>query len=392
MPKHRTKTTNKKTPDDFDVRMMKRAIALARRGEGRVEPNPMVGCVVAKKDRIIGEGYHRRFGGPHAEIEALRCCVQTPRGATVYVSLEPCCHQNKTPPCTKALTEAGVARVVIALRDPNPAVHGGGIRRLRAAGIAVQVGLLADESAEILAPFLTRIRLGRPYIIAKWAQSLDGKLATHTGHSQWISCEASRRGVHRLRARVDAILVGSQTVVVDNPMLTARNVPIRRRALRAVLDGRLRTPQRCHLVDTAREFPTLVITSPKSAQTAKAKRLMRKGIDIVTCRTRASSCENPLSHLLLRECLAELAKRDVTNLLVEGGPTLLTAFFTAGLVDEALVFTAPTLIGGAEAPTAVAGRGVKTVDDAATPRSVQITRSGVDTLHRLRFSDPLTLV
>lgn len=185
--------------DDFDRRMMARAVALARRGEGRVEPNPMVGCVVVRNRRVIGEGYHRRFGGPHAEIEALRFCTANPRGATLYVSLEPCCHHGQTPPCSDALIDARVVRVVVAVGDPNPVVQGRGIRRLRAAGIAVETGLLEREAAEVLAPYVTRMRLGRPYVIAKWAQSLDGKLATRTGDSRWISCEASRRSVHRLR-------------------------------------------------------------------------------------------------------------------------------------------------------------------------------------------------
>ncbi|GAF88580.1 unnamed protein product, partial [marine sediment metagenome] len=210
--------------DPLDHRMMARAIALARRGEGHVEPNPMVGCVIVRNRRSIGEGYHRRFGGPHAEIEALLACTRDPQGATVYVSLEPCCHHGKTPPCTDALIAARVARVVVAARDPNPVVRGRGIRRLRTAGIDVETGVLEGEAAEVLAPYATRVRLYRPFVIAKWAQSLDGKLATRTGHSQWISCEASRRRVHRLRARVDAILVGCGTVLADDPLLTARGV------------------------------------------------------------------------------------------------------------------------------------------------------------------------
>jgi len=208
--------------------MMARAIALAKRGEGRVEPNPMVGCVLVRRGQVISEGYHRRFGGPHAEIAALQACQENPRGATVYVSLEPCCHQGKTPPCTEALIEAEVKRVVVAVSDPNPAVAGRGIRRLRAARLAVQTGVLAEEAGELLAPYSTRMKLGRPYVIAKWAQSLDARLATDTGDSRWISCEHSRRMVHRLRSRVDAVLVGSGTVQADDPQLTARDVSLRR--------------------------------------------------------------------------------------------------------------------------------------------------------------------
>ena len=365
--------------------MMQRAFALARRGQGRVEPNPMVGCVLVRQGRVVGEGYHRRFGGLHAEVEALQACATSPRGATVYVSLEPCCHHGKTPPCTDALINAGVARVVVGLRDPSPLVRGRGIRQLRAAGITVETGVLVDEAAELLAPFLTRVCRGRPYVIAKWAQSLDGKLATRTGHSQWISGEASRRRVHRLRARVDAILVGSGTVKADDPRLTAREVSIRRRAMRVVLDGRLRIPPKCQLVDSAREIPTLVITSPGGAKTPKARRLVTKGVEVIAGRLRRG-------RLALDACLKALAKRDATNLLLEGGPTILTAFFEAGLVDEALVFTSPTLIGGSGAPSVLGGRGAPRVDAAVQPRSVETRRSGTDILHRLRFTDPPRII
>ena len=365
--------------DLFDRRMMERAIALARRGEGRVEPNPMVGCVIVRKGLTIGEGYHRRFGGPHAEIEALRACSANPRGATVYVSLEPCCHHGKTAPCSEALIKARVARVVAAVRDPSPTVRGRGIKSLCAAGINVQTGLLEREATEVLAPFVTRIRLGRPYVIAKWAQSLDGKLATYTGQSQWLCCEASRRRVHRLRARVDAILVGAGTGVADDPVLTARGVPIRRRALRVVVDRRLRIPETCQLVVTAGTVPTLVLTAAKRAKLSKAHRLRQKGVEVVSCRTRGE-------RLALDDCLRTLATREVTNVLVEAGPTLLTALLEARLVDEALVFTAPILIGGRNAPGPLGGRGAARIEAAITPRSVQTRRSGSDILHRMRLA------
>ena len=367
---------------ESDRRMMARAIALSRRGEGRVEPNPMVGCVITRRGRIIGEGYHHRFGGPHAEIEALRACTVSPRGATVYVSLEPCCHQGKTPPCTDALIEAGVARVVTTLKDPNATVDGRGIRRLRSAGVSVETGLLAEESAEVLAPFLTRTRLGRPYVIAKWAQSLDGKLATRTGHSQWISGEPSRRCVHGLRARVDAVLVGSGTVLSDDPMLTARDVPLRRRATRVVLDGRLRIPDKCQLVDTAGEIPTLVFTTRAEARTTTAGHLTRKGVEIAAVRSRRG-------RLVINDCLKTLCERGMTNVLVEGGPTILTAFFNTYAVDEAMVFTAPILIGGADTPGPLLGCGAPRVDEALKPRAVTTRRYGLDILHHLRLSDLL---
>lgn len=366
------------TPNSFDRRMMTRAIALARRGEGRVEPNPMVGCVIVRDGRVISEGYHRRFGGLHAEIDALRACPTSPRGATVYISLEPCSHHGKTPPCTEALIEARVARVVAAVRDPNPIVRG--LHRLRSAGIAVETGVLEREAAEVLAPYLTSIRSGRPFVIAKWAQSMDGKLATHTGRSKWISCPDSRRRAHRLRARVDAILVGSGTVLADDPLLTAREVQIRRRALRVVLDSRLRIPEKCQLVVTSRTVPTLVMTTTTQARTRRAERLRHKGVEVIACRARAG-------RLALRDCLRKLAKRDVTNLLVEGGPMILTALLEAGLVDEAFIFTAPMLIGGDRAPGALGGRGAARLEAALRPLSVRTQRSGNDILYRIRLTE-----
>ena len=330
--------------DETDRRMMRRALALAGRGRGRVEPNPMVGSVIVKNRRIIGEGFHRLFGGPHAEVEALRACQADPRGATMYVTLEPCSHVGKTPPCVGALAEAGVARVVVPLIDPNPAVNGSGVRALRRAGITVDVGVLADEAAELLAPFLTRVRLGRPYVIAKWAEDADGSLVTPPERSKWISCEKSRRWVHRLRARVDAIMVGAGTVLADDPLLTARDVRIRRRAMRIVVDGRLRMPEACRLVKTADQFATVVFTTRRAAGSAKAGRLQRRGLEVVACRSRAE-------RISLGDMLASPVLREVTNLLVEGGPTLLNAFFAADLVDEAYIFIAPRPIAAADSAT-----------------------------------------
>ena len=366
--------------DEIDLRMMRRAIALARRGEGRVEPNPMVGCVIARNGRVLGEGHHRRFGGPHAEVEALRACGRTPRGADVYVSLEPCCHTGKTPPCATALIEAGVRRVVVARRDPHSVVGGRGLRVLRRAGIIVEVGLLRGEAERVLAPYLTCLVHHRPYVIAKWAQSLDGKLATDAGESRWISGERSRRSVHELRARVDAILVGSSTVLQDDPRLTARHVPIRRSAMRVVLDTRLRTPATCRLVATAGEVPTLIFTAKKHANSAKALRLARCGVEVVWSSVRKN-------RLVLDPCLRRLADRGVTNLLVEGGSAVLTSFFTQGIVDEAHVYVAPKLIGGSHAPSVMADVGVGRVGDALTARTVRVRRSGDDQCYEMRFTN-----
>lgn len=369
--------------EETDRQMMLRALALARRGEGRVEPNPMVGCVIARRGRVIGEGFHRRFGGAHAEAAALRSCRVSPRGADVYVSLEPCCHLGKTPPCTDALVAAGVGRIVVALRDPHPLVRGRGLRAMRRAGIRVETGLLRDEAAEVLAPYLARQLLDRPYVIAKWAQSLDGRLATFSGDSRWISGQVSRRHVHRLRARVDAIVVGSDTVRTDDPMLTARDVVVRRPALRVVLDTRLRTSPTCRLVRTANAVSTMIMTSASRARSPKARTLARHGVEVVGCAVAGH-------RLKIEACLRELAHRDVTNLLVEGGASVLTSFLGAGLIDEAIVFVAPKLIGNRRAPSVMTDIGAGAIDEAIRPHRVEIRRSGEDVRFRLRLTRPPT--
>jgi len=364
-----------------DQRFMTRALSLARRGAGYVEPNPMVGCVLVRGGKIVGEGYHRRFGGPHAEVDALRRCCCPTNGITLYVTLEPCCHQGKTPPCSAAIIRAGIARVVVATGDPNPLVCGKGIRKLRRAGITVDVGLLRSEAAELIAPFSTLLRLKRPYVIAKWAQSLDGKLATTTGESKWISCPQSRRHVHRLRARVDAILVGSETVRADDPLLTARDVRVRRRALRVVLDSRLRAPEHCQLIDTAMRWPTLIMTTVIKAKSAKADRLRRGGAEVIGCRSNRN-------RIATKDWMAKLAQRGISNLLVEGGPTVLSSLLESRLVDEAWVFTAPILIGGRSARSLLDGRGVQRMVDAIEAKTVHTQSSGRDTLQRLRLTTP----
>ncbi len=357
---------------------MARAIALARRGEGRVEPNPMVGCVIARSGRVLGEGFHRRFGGPHAEVVALDRCDGSPRGATMYVSLEPCAHFGKTPPCIDSLIAARVGRVVVAMLDPNPLVRGRGVKGLRKAGITVQTGLMRPDAERVLAPYRNRIVSNRPYVIAKWAQSLDGKLATRSGDSQWISGPGARRIVHRLRARVDAIMVGSGTVLADDPLLTARDVPLRRRALRAVLDSRLRVPNKCQIVDTVGDARTVILTTGKQAKSAKADFLRRRGVEVVGCRERRTQVDLP-------DALATLAGLGVTNLLVEGGATILTSLFELRLVDEGYVFTAPMFIGGSDAPSALRGKGSATIASATTASSVRVRRCGDDVLHHMRF-------
>jgi len=391
MPANHAQAASGHSDADTDLRWMRRAISLARRGLGRVEPNPPVGCVIVRQGDLLGEGYHHRFGGAHAEVEALRACGAPPHGATVYVTLEPCCHFGKTPPCTKALIAAQVRRMVVAVQDPSPHAAGKGMAELRSAGIEVAVGLGAVEATRDLAPFLVRTVLGRPYVIAKWAQSIDGKLATQSGDSQWISGEASRRRVHRLRSRVDSIIVGSGTVLHDNPQLTARGVRVRRQALRVVLDGRLRIPMYAKLVKTAGSFGTLVVTTARHLKGEKARRLRERGVEVVACRT-ARVKGTARGGLDLRSVLRLLHALGATTVLVEGGPTVLSSLLDQRLVDEAHVYVSGRLIGGSAAPSAWGGRGATRIAAALCPHSVQRSRVGEDLLFRLTFTDPLTLL
>ena len=357
---------------------MRRALTLAARGEGAVEPNPMVGCVIVRNNRIVGEGYHRRFGSPHAEVEALRSAGVRSRGAVVYVTLEPCSHHGKTPPCTMALEDAGVRRVVFAIKDPFHEGRHRGARRLRTAGIEVVSGLCEDQARRLNAPYRKRQETGRPWVILKWAQSLDGKIATTTGESRWISGEASRRRVHRLRGRVDAIVVGVGTVVADDPELTCRQRRPRRVATRIVIDPRLRTPPSARLIRTARSVPTLLVTG-FGVPARRVRSYERAGVEITKLRRAGGG------RLDLRRLLDELGGRAMTNVLVEGGGTTLGAFHDAGLADEALVFVSRRLIGGAQAPSPLGGRGVAAMADVSPPAETRVVRCGEDDVYRLRF-------
>ena len=335
----------------FEEACMDRALSIAERGRGNVEPNPMVGCVIAIDQRIIGEGYHQSFGGPHAEVEALRSCsFEDLEHATLYVTLEPCCHQGKTPPCVDAILESGIRRVVIAMRDPFPKVDGGGISRLREAGIDVSVGLREQQAKQLTAPFCKLVQHARPWVIAKWAMTLDGKIASKTRSSKWISGKESREIVHRIRSQVDAILVGVGTVKADDPLLTARsdNTLTNRRLLRVVVDSRADIDLESRIVQTAGEFNTLVAVD-ETADPDRCKILRDSGCQVVRFH---GDRNQQLSGLL-----SELGKRQITNLLVEGGADVFGSFLDIEEIDEFHVFVAPKLMGGKEAISPVAGLG-----------------------------------
>jgi diaminohydroxyphosphoribosylaminopyrimidine deaminase / 5-amino-6-(5-phosphoribosylamino)uracil reductase len=359
--------------------VMARALELAALGIGAVEPNPPVGAVLVDDQRnLIAEGCHRRFGGPHAEIEAIAEAGGRARGATLFVSLEPCCHQGKTGPCTEAIVRAGIRKVVVAMRDPFPEVDGKGIERLRSLGIEVEVGLLAEEATRLAAPFLKLVTTARPWVHAKWAMSLDGKIATHSGDSRWISNEMSRAVVHRLRGRMDAIVVGAGTALRDDPLLTARpSGP--RVATRIVVDSQAGLPVTSQLVQTAREVPLLVAATSK-APSDNIRRLEEHGAEVVIIRPETAGVRSQRTGkgVDVDGLLAELGRRQFTNVLVEGGSRLFGSLFDGGHVDEVHVFVAAKIIGGTEGPSAVGGLGLAQMDVVSSLESVAVERIGDD--------------
>jgi diaminohydroxyphosphoribosylaminopyrimidine deaminase / 5-amino-6-(5-phosphoribosylamino)uracil reductase len=348
---------------------MREALALAARGRGCVEPNPMVGAVVLDASgQKAGEGWHQRFGEAHAEIHALAEAGERARSGTLIVTLEPCCHWGKTPPCTDAVLRSGVKRVVIALADPFPRVDGGGIAILQDAGLEVHVGCCAAEARRLNAPYWKLVRTGRPWVHVKWAMSLDGKIATAGGDSKWISGAESRRRVHELRGLMDAIIVGRGTVAADDPLLTARpSGP--RKATRVIITASGELPERCRLRSTAREAPVLLFTA--AGNEMKLAGWAADGCELIAL----PPCDHGAS---IDAMLAELGRRRMTNVLVEGGAELLGAFLDARAADEFHVFIAPKILGGTRALSPVGGRGIVRIAEALALAETAVSRSGED--------------
>lgn len=334
-----------------DERHMRRALALAASGRGFVEPNPMVGAVVLDANgAVVGEGFHGRFGGPHAEVNALVTAGDAARGGTLYVTLEPCCHTGKTPPCTEAVLKSGVRRVVVAMADPFPAVAGGGLKILRDNGLSVDVGLCETEAERLNAPYRMLLRQRRPWVIAKWAMSLDGKIATRNGDSKWISNASSRAKVHELRGRVDAILVGRGTLLADDPSLTARPEGARI-AARIVVTASGELPETRQLLSTVAQAPVIVATTAPDARELAPWR--NAGAEIL-------GIDGPM----IPGLLAELGRRRMTNILVEGGAGLLGSFRDADAIDEVHAYIAPVSIGGVNALSPLGGVGISAMNEA----------------------------
>lgn len=351
------------------------AIQASKNGQGAVEPNPMVGCVIVADDQVIGLGWHEKYGGPHAEINAIASVKAELKdkiaGATAYVSLEPCSHQGKTGPCCDAFIAAKIGRVVVAVVDPNPQVAGQGIKKMQAAGIEVVTGVLAERAEVVLAPYLKlkRTRTGLPWVIAKWAMTIDGRIATASGDSQWISNEKSRKRVHDLRRRVDAVMVGIGTALADDPMLNPR--PMGNRVVtRVVVDSAVRIPLDSKLVKTANEFPTLIAVDGEQAKSQADK---IAGLKAAGCQVWQSDSGQDQDERLL-ELLKHLASNGVTNLMVEGGGQILGALNDLAQIDEIHLFTGAKLLGGQNARSPVAGTGPSLMNAATQLQLQQVER------------------
>ncbi|MBQ3713559.1 MAG: bifunctional diaminohydroxyphosphoribosylaminopyrimidine deaminase/5-amino-6-(5-phosphoribosylamino)uracil reductase RibD [Spirochaetia bacterium] len=367
-----------------EQQFMRHAIALALKGEGKTRPNPLVGAVIVKDGRIIGEGYHTKYGSLHAEREALADCRrrgESPLGADMYVTLEPCCHTGKQPPCTEALAESGIGRVFVGSEDPNPLVAGKGIKFLRQHGIQVQTGFLKAECDALNPIFFHYIAAGKPYVALKYAMTADGRIATVTGASKWITGEAARNHVHRLRNRYASILVGINTVLRDDPLLNCR-IPGGVNPLRIVLDSALRIPLSSHLVQSAKEIPLMVVCSDSKIKGAadKKKALEAAGAEVLPL-------DSPDGRPDFKALVAELGKRSIDSLLIEGGSQVHYSALKAGVVSHIYSYVAPKIFGGTSAPGPVGGYGADAVSDAFVLHLAGIQQLGADILIEYEVED-----
>lgn len=353
-----------------DEEYMRLALQLAEKGCGRTAPNPMVGAVIVKDGRIIGQGLHKKYGMPHAEREALASCTESPFGATLYVTLEPCCHYGKKPPCVDAVLEAGLQRVVIGTADPNPLVGGKGIRILRENGVEVTEHVLQEECRQLNEVFFHYIQTKRPFTVMKYAMTMDGKIASCTGDSKWITGEIAREYVQHQRHRYTAIMAGVGTVCTDNPMLTCR-IPDGKNPIRIICDSNLNSPLHSNIVLTAKQIPTIIAT----CCTCREK---RQSYEKTGCRILLTEKED--GHVNLIQLMEILGQERIDSILLEGGGTLNWAALKSGIVQKVQVYVAPKLFGGQNAKTPLEGAGVESPSDAFFLRHSKITRLGDDFL------------
>lgn len=371
---------------------MRRAINLAEKGAGWTNPNPLVGAVIVKDGRIIGEGYHRKCGDLHAERNALASLTESAKGASMYVTLEPCCHYGRTPPCTEAILEHGISKVYIGSRDPNPLVSGKGVRILRENGIKVTQDFLKEECDALNPVFFHYITTGRPYVVMKYAMTLDGKIASHTGASKWITGETARSHVHRLRSRYSVIMAGIGTVLADDPMLNCRfssyinkenaeETDPPHQPLRVIVDSHLRIPLDSQICRTAHQYPTVVVCVERHHE--KAEQLEQLGIQVRAFPDQCGKESNLYSdHVNLRELVQWLGEQKYDSILIEGGGTLHEAALRAGIVNHVCAYISPKILGGKEAKTPVEGIGADTPDLAAHLKNLQMIPLGEDLLLR----------
>lgn len=334
-----------------DIIYMKRALELARKGAGFTAPNPMVGAVIVKNGRIIGEGYHKRCGDAHAEVNAFNSALEDTEDAELYVTLEPCSHYGRTPPCADLIVKKKIKRVVVAMRDPNPLVAGRGLQKLRDAGITVTCGVLESESRRLNEIFIKYITLKEPFVLYKAAMTLDGKIASRTGKSQWISSEQSRGECQFLRRDMTAIMVGINTVLCDNPLLTCR-LDGAKNPVRIIADSNMRIPLDCRIVQTARDVPTLLAVCRENE---KSEKLKEAGVEIIKIPEYGTSLD-------MRALMTALGARGIDSILLEGGGTLAFSAFSAGVVDKVRIYVAPKILGGSGAKTPVGGIGFDAPD------------------------------
>ncbi len=356
---------------EADRRFMKRALELAEKGRGMVSPNPLVGAVYVKDGKIIGEGYHTKVGNPHAEADALAAAKGKVQGATLYVTLEPCNHQGRTPPCAPLLVEHGVARVVVPHADPNPTVAGQGFRRLRRAGIKVDVGLMDKEARRVNEAFLTFHTLKRPFMILKWAMTMDGRIAAMTGQSRWISNELSRDYVHELRSNVDAVMVGIGTILQDNPMLNVRIQNYeKRQPRRVIVDGNLRIPSKAKVL-TATTPGDCIIATSDFAPLHKVKKLRDAGHHVLVMRGRRGLID-------LQQLISSLTEFEIQSVLCEGGSTMHGSLLEARLADKIVSFIAPKVVGGEDGKTPIMGWGMPSMNKAIALEDVTLRHFDTD--------------